>query len=91
MYSLDMKLGGKLLDWQVLSAVQVFQPLRKGFSAVEHLTLEYDRDIMPSEWVSRADHVEWQEVLGSYDSVSHKAKSPDRTGRKRTEQAQDPI
>ena len=71
MYSLDMKLGGKLLDWQVVSAVQVFQPLKEVFSAVEHLTLEYDRDIIPSEWVNQADHAQWREVLGSFSNVKN--------------------
>ena len=71
MYSLDMKLGGKLLDWQVVSAVQVFQPLKEVFCAVEHLTLEYDRDIIPSEWVNQADHAQWREVLGSLSNVKN--------------------
>ena len=44
MCTLDMELGSKLLDWQVVSAAQVFQTLRKVFSAVEHLTLKYGTD-----------------------------------------------
>ena len=69
MYSLDMKLGGKLLDWQVVSAAQVLQALRKVFSAVEHLTLEYDREIISSEWVNQDDHTQWREVFGSFSNV----------------------
>ena len=69
MYTLDMELGGKLLDWQVVSAAQVFQMLRKVFSAVDHLTLEYGRDTTSSEWVNQADHALWREVLRSFGNV----------------------
>jgi hypothetical protein len=65
-----MELGGKHLDWQVVSAAQVFSELKTVFSAVEDLTLEYgDRRNISSEWNRQADRTHWRELLGSFDKV----------------------
>jgi hypothetical protein len=69
MCTLDMTLGGRHFDWQVVSAVQVFHALRKVFSAVEHLTLEYERDIISSEWNNQAGLSQWRELLGPFGKV----------------------
>ena len=67
--TLDMTLGGRHLDWQVVSAAQVFGALRKVFSTVEHLTLEYGRHGLSSEWNNEADRTWWRELLGSFGNV----------------------
>ena len=64
-----MELGGKRLDWQVLSAAQVFHTLRTVFSAVEHLILDYDRRDISSEWNDQADRTHWRELFGSFGKV----------------------
>ena len=69
-YTLDMELGGKHLDWQVVSAAQVFSELKTVFSAVEDLTLEYgDRRNISSEWNRQADRTHWRELLEPFDKV----------------------
>jgi hypothetical protein len=68
-YSLCMQLGGRHLDWQVVSAAQVFHALKTVFSAVEHLTLKYDRHDISSEWNRQADRTHWRELLGSFSTV----------------------
>ena len=69
--TLDIQLGGKHLDWQVVSAAQVFPAFKTILSAVEHLTLEYDRYNMSSEWNRQADRSHWRELLGSFDKVKN--------------------
>ena len=64
-----MELGGKHLDWQVVSAAQVFHTLRTVFSAVEHLILDYDRHDISSEWNDHANRTHWRELLGSFDKA----------------------
>ena len=39
------------------------------FSAVEYLTLEYDRHNVSSEWNREANHTHWCELLGSFENV----------------------
>ena len=68
-YMLDMEVGGRLLDWQVLSAVQVLCALRKVFSTVEHLALKYGRRGITSEWNNEADRPHWRELLRSFGNV----------------------
>ena len=46
--TLCMQLGGRHLDWQVVSAAQVCQALKTVFSAVENLTLKYSRHYISS-------------------------------------------
>jgi hypothetical protein len=64
-----MELGGKHFDWQVVSAAQVFPALRTVFSAVEYLTIGYDRFITSSEWDGEADRAQWRELLGPFSNV----------------------
>ena len=68
-WSLDMALGGKHLDWQVVSAAQVFHALKTVLSAVEHLDLRYGRSNISSEWNRQADLSHWSEFLGSFGKV----------------------
>ena len=67
--TLYMGLGGRHLDWQVVSAAQVFHALKTVFSAVEHLDLRYSRHNISSEWNNQADLLHWREVLGSFGKV----------------------
>jgi hypothetical protein len=69
MYTLQMVLGGKHLDWQVACAAQVFHMLRARFSVLEHLTLQYRRHSMSSEWNNKADRTQWRELLMSFDNL----------------------
>ena len=71
MFTLEMDLGGKHLDWQVGCAAQVFHMLRARISVLEHLTLEYGRHSMSldSEWNNEADRTQWRELLGSFDNL----------------------
>ena len=69
LYTLDMSLGGKHFDWQVVSAAQVFHELRTAFSAVEHLTLNYYRRDISLEWNNEADRTRWREFLGVFGKV----------------------
>jgi len=68
-FTLDMRLGGGHLDWQVACTAQVFHTLRTKFSVVEHLTLEYNRYYISSEWNNEADRTQWRELLGSFGKV----------------------
>ena len=54
MYTFDMVLGGRHLDWQVVSAAQVFGALKEVFSTVEDIALDYDRHNLSPEWNSEA-------------------------------------
>ena len=69
MYTFDMELGGRHLDWQVVSAAQVFGALRNVFSTVEDLVLEYNRHNISSEYNNEADRTHWRELLGSFSNV----------------------
>jgi hypothetical protein len=69
MYTLAMFLGGRHLDWQVASAAQVFFTLGTVLSTVEHLTLEYGRYHISSEWNNEADRTQWRELFGSFGNV----------------------
>ncbi len=68
-YTLQMMLGGRHLDWQVACTAQVFHTLRTKFSVVEHLTLEYTRYRISSEWNNEANRTQWREFLGSFGKV----------------------
>ena len=67
--TLCLQLGGRHFDWQVVSAAQVFHALKTVFTAVEHVTLKYDRHDMSSEWNRQADRTHWRELLGSFDKA----------------------
>ena len=68
-FNLDIELGGKHFDWQVVSAAQVLPAFKTVFSAVEHLTFKYKRHNMSLEWNRQADHTHWRELLGSFGKV----------------------
>ena len=67
--TLHMELGGRHLDWQVISAAHVFQALKTIFTAVEHLDIEYGRHNISSEWNNEADSIHWREFIGSFGHV----------------------
>ena len=67
--TLNMGLGGRHLDWQVVSAAQVLHTLKTVFSAVERLILGYKRPNISSEWNRQADRTHWREFLGSFGKV----------------------
>ena len=70
-YTLDMELGGKHLDWQVVSAAQIFPAIKTVLSAVEHLTFKSNRHYMSSEWNLQADRTHWRELLRSFEKVKN--------------------
>src|SRR5258708_2129207 len=69
MFTLEMSLGAGHLDWQVASMAQVFHTLRTTFSVLEHLTLEYRRRSISSEWNNEADRTQWRELLMSFGNL----------------------
>jgi hypothetical protein len=69
LYTLSMEVGGRHLDRQVVSAAQVFHALKTAFSAVVHISLEYDRHNISSEWNHQADRTHWRELLGSFGNL----------------------
>jgi hypothetical protein len=71
LHNLHMKLGGRHLDWQIVSAAQVFYALSAVFSVVEVLTLNYSRHDMSSEWNNEADRIHWRKLLGSFGKVKN--------------------
>jgi hypothetical protein len=64
-----MNLGGRRLDWQIVSAAQVCYAFSTAFSVVEHLTLKYYSPNMSSEWNNEADRIHWRDLLGSFGKV----------------------
>ena len=72
LYNLGLEVGGRHLDWQVVSAAQVFQALSTVFSVVEDLTLNYSRgSSMSSEWNNEADRIHWRKLLESFGKVKN--------------------
>ena len=69
MFTLVMAIGGRHLDWQVMTTAHILHTLRTVFSTVEHLTLEYKRHSISSEWNNEADRAQWRELLGTFDNV----------------------
>src|SRR6266478_7159010 len=71
LFTLEVILDGRHLDWQVACTAQVFLTLRTKFSVVEHLTLGYDRSrySLSSEWNNEADRTQWRELLGAFGKV----------------------
>jgi hypothetical protein len=68
-YTLTMSLSGRHLDWQVASTAQAFRAFRTALSAVEYLTLEYERHILSSDSNNEANRTQWRELLGSFENV----------------------
>ena len=59
------------LDRQVTSAAQIYDALRTAFSAVEHVTLQYDNRFTRSrDWQNGADGTQWRELLRSFGNVN---------------------
>ena len=57
------------LDWQISSAVQIFNGLSQAFSAVEHLTLQHEAHSQSPEEHNDVDRIEWRKLLGSFSNV----------------------
>jgi hypothetical protein len=68
-YNLSVELGGRHLDWQVVSAAQVFHALKTVLSAVEDLTLKYNRHNVLPELNRQADRTHWCEVFRLFGKV----------------------
>ena len=68
-YFLSMALDGSHVNWQVASAAEVFNALGTVFSAVEHLTLRYDRNFVPSVLNNEANRALWRELLELFSKV----------------------
>jgi hypothetical protein len=66
---LALALDGSQLDWQVASAAHIFHAIETVFSAVEYLTLQYDRRLIPSEWNNEADRIQWRELFRTFRVV----------------------
>ena len=64
-----MRVGCRHLNWQVASLAQISDALRTVLSAVEHLTLEYWRSSISSEWHHEADRSQWRELLRPFSKV----------------------
>jgi hypothetical protein len=69
MYTFYVEVGSRPVDWQVASAAQIFSALTTVFSAVDHLTIEYERHFISSEWNHEADRIQWRELLRSFGNV----------------------
>jgi hypothetical protein len=69
MYALYVDVGCRQFDWQVVSAAQLFHPLRTVFSSVEHLTLEYERYVTNTERHDEADPAQLRKLFESFNNV----------------------
>ena len=69
LYNLSVELSGRDLDWQVVSATQVFHALKTVFSAVDDLTLKYNRHSVLPQWNRQADPTHWCELFGLFGKV----------------------
>ena len=75
-YTLTMALDGSHLDSQIFHAIGTV------FSAVEHLTLQYDRDLISSgsEWDNEADRTQWRELFRTFRNVKHSSSTTSSSG-----------
>jgi len=69
MYAFYLEVGCRPVDWQVASAAHIFNALSTVFSAVDHLSLEYERYFISLEWNHEADREKWRELLRSFGNV----------------------
>ena len=69
MYSLNMHVFCRHLDWQVSSVAQIFTALSPVLSDVVDLTLGYSEHVSSSEWHYEADRTQWRDLLGSFQNV----------------------
>lgn len=68
-YTLGIQVVCGHFNSQVASAAQIFDTLRKLFSAVEYLILQHQRSVVSSQWNSQADQVHWHKLLRPLNSV----------------------
>ena len=68
-YAFYLEVCTRYFDLQVESAAKIFSGLKTAFSAVEHLSLEYERGSVSSERGDEADDIHWRELLGSFSNV----------------------
>jgi hypothetical protein len=69
LYTLGIQVVIGHFNSQVASAAQIFDTLRKLFSAVEYLILQHQRSVVSSRWDGQADQVHWHDLLRSLNSV----------------------
>jgi hypothetical protein len=79
---LALALDGSQLDWQVASAAHIFQAIETVFSAVEYLTLQYDRRLISSEWNNEADRIQWRELFRTFRVVKALSVEEELVGQK---------
>jgi hypothetical protein len=61
--------GCRHLDWQVAAAAQIFNGSGTLYSAVEHLTLDYDGSLKSYEPHDEDDRTQWRELLRPFNNV----------------------
>ncbi|KAI0247360.1 hypothetical protein BJV78DRAFT_1157242 [Lactifluus subvellereus] len=64
-----MLIGNKHFDWQVASAVQIFDGFGPLLSTVEKLTLGYEVHDSSEEWHNAVDRTHWRELLRPFNNV----------------------
>jgi hypothetical protein len=64
-----IEIGCRHLDWQVAVAAQIFNEPGTLYSAVEHLTLDYNGSVKSSEPHDEDDRSQWRELLRPFNSV----------------------
>jgi len=66
---LTININCEHLDWQIDAAMQCCRALERFLSAVEELTLDLDKDGMPSDWDNSLDSILWHGLLLPFRSV----------------------
>jgi hypothetical protein len=69
MYNFSLTIHCKYLDWQVVSAAQIFSALTTVFSAVEYLSLSVFRYPLPPETNNEVHRTQWRELLMLFSNV----------------------
>lgn len=67
-HTFSISLHGIHLNWQVASA-EIFHAIGTVFSAVEHLTLQYDRYFLSPMWDDESYGTQWRELLRTFINV----------------------
>ena len=62
-WKLSLRVNCEPLDWQIDSATRVCNALGNVLSAVEELTIDLNKDWMPSDWENTLDNMVWHEIL----------------------------
>jgi hypothetical protein len=68
-YAFYLEVCCRLYDLQVESVAKLFNGLRTELSAVDHLSLEYERDSPSQAWANGAYRGQWRDVLGLFSNV----------------------